>query len=258
MFKNVLPAYSSAKIIKIKQIFLELWPQMYCHVFFMNHSVVILLIASVFRNHRSHRLMCFYCRWWLDICGSVACICKEHESELPWLLQVLRLQRVGGVELLRGARTMLLLRTVSGILIVTWSSSGIFSLCWVECRTLMVTFTLTLDMAALWNRAGHYIFILSFLLSFFFLSFFPRLISAIADWMSTILPHMVWHYCKFSMQVWNVLHAARWKYRMQKSTLFPGPPGWASARRELLDLMVQRKINWSRHQPSGCVPRRPD
>jgi len=29
-------------------------------------------------------------------------------------------------------------------------------------------------------------------------------------------PHMVWHYCKFRMQVWNVLHAARWKYRVQK------------------------------------------
>jgi len=28
--------------------------------------------------------------------------------------------------------------------------------------------------------------------SFFFLSFFPRLISAVADWMSAILPHMVW------------------------------------------------------------------
>jgi len=28
---------------------------------------------------------------------------------------------------------------------------------------------------------------------FFFLSsFFPRLISTVADWMSTILPHMVW------------------------------------------------------------------
>ena len=38
-----------------------------------------------------------------------------------------------------------------------------------------------------------YIFILSFvLLPFFFLFFFPRLISAIADWMSTILAHMVW------------------------------------------------------------------
>jgi len=43
-------------------------------------------------------------------------------------------------------------------------------------------------MVALWNRADHYIFALWFLLSFFF---FPRLISALADWMSAILPHMV-------------------------------------------------------------------
>jgi len=34
--------------------------------------------------------------------------------------------------------------------------------------------------------------------------------------MSAILPHMVWPQCKFRMQVWNVLHAARWKYRTQK------------------------------------------
>jgi len=46
-------------------------------------------------------------------------------------------------------------------------------------------------MSALCNRAGYYIFALWFL-SFFFLSFFPRLISAVGDWMSTILPHMVW------------------------------------------------------------------
>ena len=46
-------------------------------------------------------------------------------------------------------------------------------------------------MVALWNRADNYIFIL--FLSFFFLLFlFPRLISAVGDWMSTILPHMVW------------------------------------------------------------------
>jgi len=43
-------------------------------------------------------------------------------------------------------------------------------------------------MASLWNRAGHYIFALWFL-SFFFLFFFffPHLISAVGDWMSTIL-----------------------------------------------------------------------
>ena len=43
-------------------------------------------------------------------------------------------------------------------------------------------------MAALWNRAGHYIFLRC---GFFYLLFFPRLISAVADWMSAILPHMV-------------------------------------------------------------------
>jgi len=53
---------------------------------------------------------------------------------------------------------------------------------------------------------------------FFYLlsSFFPRLISAVADWMSTILLHMVWPWCEFRMHVWNVLHAAHWKYRMHK------------------------------------------
>jgi len=40
-------------------------------------------------------------------------------------------------------------------------------------------------MAALRNRGGHYILL-------WFLSFFPCLISAAADWMSTILWHMVW------------------------------------------------------------------
>jgi len=51
----------------------------------------------------------------------------------------------------------------------------------IVCRIFMV---------ALWNRADHYIFILSFVLSSFF---FPRLISAVADWVSAILPHMcVW------------------------------------------------------------------
>ena len=29
--------------------------------------------------------------------------------------------------------------------------------------------------------------------------------------MSTVLPHVVWPYCEFRMQVWNVLHAAPWK-----------------------------------------------
>jgi len=41
-------------------------------------------------------------------------------------------------------------------------------------------------MAALHSKCGHYISILWFLL----LSFFPRLISAVADWLSTILPQL--------------------------------------------------------------------
>jgi len=68
-------------------------------------------------------------------------------------------------------------------------------------------FFLSFFMVALWNRADHYIFILYF---------FPLLTSPAADWMSTILPHMVWPYCEFRMQVWNVLRGARWKYRTQK------------------------------------------
>jgi len=50
-------------------------------------------------------------------------------------------------------------------------------------------------MTALCNRAGHIYF--RPVVSSFFLHFFPRLISAVGDWMSTILAHM----CKFRMQV---------------------------------------------------------
>jgi len=39
----------------------------------------------------------------------------------------------------------------------------------------------------IWNRAGHYILMLWFLSSYLF---FPRLISAVGDWMSTILRHV--------------------------------------------------------------------
>ena len=44
-------------------------------------------------------------------------------------------------------------------------------------------------MAALCNRAGHIYFHPVVCCSSFF---FPRPVSAVADWMSTILPHMVW------------------------------------------------------------------
>jgi len=44
-------------------------------------------------------------------------------------------------------------------------------------------------MAALWNTAGYYIFVLWYSLFIFFFLLFPRLFSAVAYWMSTILPH---------------------------------------------------------------------
>ena len=72
-------------------------------------------------------------------------------------------------------------------------------------------------MAALRSRCGHYIFALWFLSCIFYLSFYiPRLISAAADWMSTILLHMVWPWCEFRMHVSNLLHMARCIHRTQK------------------------------------------
>ena len=76
-------------------------------------------------------------------------------------------------------------------------------------------------MATLCSRAGHYIFCP--VVSFFFL-LFPRLISTVGDWMSAILPRMVWSWCEFRMHVWNVLHAARWKRRTQKIAKNSPPP----------------------------------
>jgi len=47
-------------------------------------------------------------------------------------------------------------------------------------------------MVALCNRADHYIFMLFLLLLLLLLLLFPRLISAVGDWMFTILWHMMW------------------------------------------------------------------
>jgi len=71
----------------------------------------------------------------------------------------------------------------------------------------------------LWSPYGigqTIIFLLHGFFFLFFLSFFSSPNLRVGDWMSAILPHMVWPYCKFKMQVWNVLHAARWKCRTQK------------------------------------------
>jgi len=62
---------------------------------------------------------------------------------------------------------------------------------WREGR-LAVHRLILLIMAALWNRAGHYIFFALWFLSSSLFLFFPRLISTVGDWMSAILTHMVW------------------------------------------------------------------
>ena len=59
---------------------------------------------------------------------------------------------------------------------------AVFGLCLLCCLTDYCLF-----IAALRSRCGHYIFLL--LSSIFF---FPRLISAVPDWMSTILLHVAW------------------------------------------------------------------
>ena len=75
-----------------------------------------------------------------------------------------------------------------GFLIV-WSVSFLFLtlvlfLCSIAVKEVLVI------MAALRSRFVHYIFSLWFLLSSS--SFFPHLISAVGDWMSTMLPYLVW------------------------------------------------------------------
>jgi len=64
------------------------------------------------------------------------------------------------------------------------------------------------------SNGSHYI------MSLWFLSFFPRLFSAVADWMSTTLPHMMWPWREFRMQVWNVLNAARWNIGGKKFAIW--------------------------------------
>jgi len=60
---------------------------------------------------------------------------------------------------------------------------------------LIITHSLlagSLFMVTLCNRADHYIFALWFLSSILHLFLIPRVISAAADWMFTILLHMAW------------------------------------------------------------------
>ena len=88
----------------------------------------------------------------------------------------------------------ILLHTVR-ITVMPYDRVAVWSVQWLSYRfteqtTVVLHFfsigTLII-MATLRSRCGHYIFALWFLLFLF-----PRLISAVAHWMSTTLPHMVW------------------------------------------------------------------
>ena len=61
------------------------------------------------------------------------------------------------------------------------------------CDVIVYTVSTLFFMVTLWNREYLGIFLpCGFFFCFLLLSFFPRLISAVADWMSAILPYMVW------------------------------------------------------------------
>jgi len=64
-----------------------------------------------------------------------------------------------------------------------------FTRCLLTYYKTFVLVVVAVFTAALRGSCGHYIFALWFLL---LLSFFPRLISAVADWMFVILAHIVW------------------------------------------------------------------
>jgi len=59
-------------------------------------------------------------------------------------------------------------------------------------RSQLATFNTRLVVSRRPHSFGPPYYIFCPVISIFLLSFFPRLISAVGDWMSTILPHMVW------------------------------------------------------------------
>ena len=96
------------------------------------------------------------------------------------LLLTLISQSDASISLLGRRRFLLLATSVMKIV-------GLLYILSVSC----FVYYILLVMVALCNRADHYIFMLWFV-RLLLLSFFPRLISAVGDWMSTILLHMVW------------------------------------------------------------------
>jgi len=74
------------------------------------------------------------------------------------------------------------------VVLALYGAHSVHNACMLALNTTACTLLYTFVMVALSNRADHYVFILWFLL----LSFFPHLVSAVAELMSAILAHMVW------------------------------------------------------------------
>jgi len=99
-------------------------------------------------------------------------------------------------------------------------------------------------------------------------SFVPSEVIGYEDWNYRLLYHVK---PKTFTEARSVCYERRWCYNLVNAStyllcmlvphhhhnrftaLFPGPPGWAGARRELLDFMVQGEINRGRHtnHPAG-------
>ena len=76
------------------------------------------------------------------------------------------------------------------------------------------------------NMAGHYIFSCGFFLfSFFLLSFFPRVISAVADWMSTMLLYK-WCGPSANLECRSVICCTRLAGNAEPKIIAKNSPSW--------------------------------
>jgi len=78
VYRTFLPAYCSAKIIRIHQDFPELWSQMYCHLF-MVHSVAV-KSRRLFRRQGRSNLCLSLAHFHVTILGKLfthMCLCRQ-------------------------------------------------------------------------------------------------------------------------------------------------------------------------------------
>jgi len=86
----------------------------------------------------------------------------------------------------------------------------------------------------------------------------PKVIDCMHQTIKTFLEreHSILLYVTRTLYVFQVCHGV---IRCVKDeSCFSGWTGWAGARRELLDFMVQGKTNRGRHKPSGWAPLHPN